>query len=44
MEPFLLSSSMSGDIKDILIHDGLHEISEDAGIIWGKILLQFPTQ
>ena len=36
---------MSGESKDRLILDGLrYEIYEDAGIIWGKKLLQLPTQ
>ena len=44
METFVLSSSMSGESKDRLILDVLYEIYEDAGIIWGKMLLQLPTQ
>ena len=44
MEKFELSSSMSGENKDRLILYGLNEIYEDAGIIWGKIFLQKPTQ
>ena len=44
MESFVLSFSMSGESKDILIHDGPYEIYEDGGIIWGKMLLQLPTQ
>ena len=44
METFVLSSSMSGESKNRLNLDGLYEIYEDAGIIWGKMLLQLLTQ